>query len=346
MFAASVFVTSILNSSLLGESGIFLEQGPLPVTTHTFYSAVVQILLVLYGVSGFFATPKDRRKGRLRFIIISSLMVVMCTIDISFDLCKNFLILYTGGPDGVSYLQALRFLDASENWRWEPIGDALFFAAIAIGDILMLWRCLVLWTDRKWVVLLPALACLGSITSKIIYLVGDITTSSLGLRVKVQLTGAVSNVAMNIMITFLIVLRVMQAKYRAAKAFPNQTPPRWYSKVTALVVESAAPLAIFGICLITLRGINLAEAEKPVQSGSSGLQRARRNIVTDVVQCFYDAFCTLSPQMIIVRVTRGKAWTHSSVIEATDEGAMDLSQPMQFARSAKETTDSNNSNSI
>ncbi|KAH6907541.1 hypothetical protein BKA70DRAFT_1563044 [Coprinopsis sp. MPI-PUGE-AT-0042] len=294
MFAASTFGISILSGGLL----------------------VVQIVLVLYGLSGFFTTPKDRRKGRLRFIIISAVMLVMSAIDISFDLWKFFLFLYTGGPDGVSYLRAIVAID--ENYRWEPIGDAFFLAAVALGDILMLWRCLILWTERKWVVLFPSLVCVCSIATRITYLVGDVT-SAVGIRAKVLLAGDILHVAMNITITFLIVLRVMGARSRAAKAFPDQKPPRWYSEVTALVVESAAPLAIFGACSIVLRGAMLTQPARQLQSGQV-LQRARRNIFSDVVHCLYSAFCTLSPQMIIVRVTRGKAWKHS-MVEATENGA-------------------------
>ncbi|KAH6907555.1 hypothetical protein BKA70DRAFT_1223380 [Coprinopsis sp. MPI-PUGE-AT-0042] len=173
MFAADVFGFAILNASLL----------------------VVQIVLVLYGVSGFFATPKDRRKGRLRFIIISVLMVGMCIIDICFDLWKYFTILYTGGPDGVSYLRALQFLSVVENWRWDQIGNAFIFAAIALGDFS--------WQVQKWVVVLLFLACLGSIASYIAYIVGGVTSNN-GLSNKAILAGSGLNVTMNIMITFLI----------------------------------------------------------------------------------------------------------------------------------------------
>ncbi|KAH6911832.1 hypothetical protein BKA70DRAFT_1185488 [Coprinopsis sp. MPI-PUGE-AT-0042] len=318
MYAADIFVGSVLDASLLA----------------------VQIILVLYGVSGFFATPKDRRKGRLRFIIISALILVMCTIDISFDLWEGFIILYNGGPDGVSYLRGLGIED--KDWPWGAVGDALFFTAIALGDILMLWRCLVLWTDKKWVVLFPSLACLGSITSNIITLVGSVN-SDVRLQSKVYLARAVTHVVMNLMVTFLIVLRVMRARSCAVKAFPDQKPPRWYFDVMVLVVESAAPLAIFGICFIALTVTGLSDSGRRLESGRV-LQRGRRNIAGDVVQCFYDAFCTLSPQMIIVRVTRGNAWK-SSMVEASDGGA-DLSQPIQFAHSAKETTASTISDSI
>ncbi|KAH6907505.1 hypothetical protein BKA70DRAFT_1563018 [Coprinopsis sp. MPI-PUGE-AT-0042] len=319
MLAASIFGTSVLSASLL----------------------VVQIVLVLYGFSGFLATPEERRKGRLRFIIISSLMVVFCTIDIIFDLWKNFLILFTGGPEGVSYLKAFGVLDITENWRWDPIGDAFFFTAIAFGDILMLWRCSILWSDKRWVVLFPFLACLGSIASNITSIVADIVSDD-GLSNKVLISGAVSNVAMNIMITSLIVFRVLQARYRTAKAFPNREPPRWYSEVMALVVESAAPLAIFGILFIALSGTILSESSRQLQSGHV-LQRAGHNVATDVVKSIYDAFCTLSPQMIIVRVTRGKAW-NSSGAEGTEKGG-NFSQPIQFAHSARDTA-SNSSDSI
>ncbi|KAH6907523.1 hypothetical protein BKA70DRAFT_1283251 [Coprinopsis sp. MPI-PUGE-AT-0042] len=318
MLAASIFGNTVLSTSLL----------------------VIQMVLVLYGVSRFFASPKDRRKGRLRFIIISCLMLAMCAIDRVFDSWNDFLVLYTGGPDGISYLQAYGALGV--DWRWQPIGDAFLSAAIVLGEILMLWRCLVLWTDRKWVVLFPFLVFLGSTTSDIAYIVGNIT-ANVGLRSTVALTAAILRVALNIMITFLIVLRVMRARSRTAKAFPNQKPPRWYSGVAALVVESAAPLAIFGICFIALKGTILSESPRQIQSGRI-LQRGRHNIATDVTSAFYYAFCTLSPQMIIVRVTRGKAWD-SKVVEATDEGE-NLSQPIRFARSARETTTSNISASV
>ncbi|KAH6911872.1 hypothetical protein BKA70DRAFT_1219952 [Coprinopsis sp. MPI-PUGE-AT-0042] len=275
MLAASTFGISILNASLL----------------------VVQIVLALYGISGFFATPKDRRKGRLRFIIISSLMVVLNAVDIGFDLWKSFLLLYTGGPEGESYLQAKNILDSSESWRWDLIGDAFLCTAIALGDILMLWRCIVLWTDRKWVVMFPSLACVGSIVSYIAYLAG-IASFNADLSYETLLYGAILNVTMNIMVTFLIVLRVMRARSRNVKVFPDEKPPRWYSEVMALVIESAAPLAIFGICFIALRG-TIESQSGELQSGHV-LQRGRQNILMDAVQSFYDAFCILSPQMIII----------------------------------------------
>ncbi|KAH6907522.1 hypothetical protein BKA70DRAFT_1563034 [Coprinopsis sp. MPI-PUGE-AT-0042] len=296
MLAADIFSSSVLGASLL----------------------VVQIVLVLYGVSGFFATPKERRKGRIRFVIISALMVIMSAVDISFDLWDYFLVLYTGGPDGKSYLLALRGLREKS-----------------------LWRCLVLWADKKWVVMFPFLACLGSIASNITFMVGSIA-SEIDLANNMQLAGAILNVTMNIMVTSLILLRVLLARYRAAKVFPDQKPPRWYSEVTALVVESAAPLAIFGICDIALRGTIVAESPSQLQSGHV-LQRGRRSIGLGVIDSFYYAFCTLSPQMIIVRVTRGKAWNSSRVVEDTGEGG-NISQPIQFAHSESEMTASIPSN--
>ncbi|KAH6907528.1 hypothetical protein BKA70DRAFT_1489590 [Coprinopsis sp. MPI-PUGE-AT-0042] len=281
MFAVDVFVSSTLNSSLF----------------------VVQIVLVLYGVSGFFATPKDRRRGRLRFIIISSLMLAMCAIDISLGLWKDFLILFTGGPDGVSYLRAKGVLDVNENWRWDSMGDVFFYTAIALGDILMATLALSCNMDGEKMgrpVSLPGLSWLNR------------------LRAKAQLAGAVLHVAMNIMITSLIVFRVMQARSRAAKAFPDQEPPRWYSEVTALVVESAASARYLWHLHYSLQKHHFDPVGK--------------------------AAPTLSPQMIIVRVTRGKAW-NSTVVGATDEGS-NPTQPIQFARSTKEMTASNISDSL
>ncbi|KAH6907530.1 hypothetical protein BKA70DRAFT_1283279, partial [Coprinopsis sp. MPI-PUGE-AT-0042] len=56
----------------------------------------------------------------------------------------------------------------------------------------------------------PSLTFLGWIASNMAYLVGRFVPGT-DLTVKFQLSGDVLNVAMSIMITFLIVLRVMRA---------------------------------------------------------------------------------------------------------------------------------------
>jgi hypothetical protein len=140
--------------------------------------------MVVYGLSVFIGTPKDQRKGRLRFIIISWIILLASGTDVMIDLWFISRVLLTGGPTGISYLKAL---PAQYIAVQKPTiaSDALLCFAIAVGDILMvgkwenlwlhiltqwclsrahqLWRCLVLWKNKTWVVGFPILVFIASI---------------------------------------------------------------------------------------------------------------------------------------------------------------------------------------
>ncbi|KAH6907433.1 hypothetical protein BKA70DRAFT_356299 [Coprinopsis sp. MPI-PUGE-AT-0042] len=261
----------------------------------------VQLFMVLYGVSVFLGTPKDARKGRLRFIIISCIILVTSSIDSIFDMWRTFRVLFAGGLAGGAYSTAYR-----EDWiSYSHVivaGDSMLAIAIAVGDILMLWRCLVLWKDKKWVVVLPSLACLGSIVCYVLYLLPERTT--LGPVVdalKASVASSSLSVATNVMITILILSQLIKTRLSLSKALPDRKSPRLYSDVTAIIVESAAPLAFFGICSIVVTGI-ASLAEPKTLLGRGTVQAAN-----DAFGSLYYAFSVLSPQMIIFRVTTGRS---------------------------------------
>jgi hypothetical protein len=92
--------------------------------------------MVLYGVSIFLGTPKDARKGRLRFIVISCFILVTSSIDGAFDMWRAFRVLFAGGQNGGKYAPAYQ-----QDWiTYSHIivaGDSLLAVAITVGDILM-----------------------------------------------------------------------------------------------------------------------------------------------------------------------------------------------------------------
>ncbi|KAH6912344.1 hypothetical protein BKA70DRAFT_1535722 [Coprinopsis sp. MPI-PUGE-AT-0042] len=261
----------------------------------------------------------------LMVLLVSFIILVASSADTCIDIWGYYRVLYHGGPTGKSYVEAsaARF---EADQTIDLIGDALVSIAIATGDVLMLWRCLVIWSGRRWVVIFPGLTCLGSITCNAAFIArsktGPYTVANAERLGRTLLASISLGVAANIMITLLILLRLALTWKATRDAFPDRKPPRMYSDVAAILIESAAPLAIFGISMVVARAIRTAP--KP----ESLVEKGKMNIAHEVIAWLYYGFCALSPQMIIFRVTTGQSW--KGVYETSNDVGSP-SQPIQFA---------------
>jgi hypothetical protein len=77
----------------------------------------------------------------------------------------------------------------------------------------------------------------------------SIQAASLGI------TGVALSVSLNLVVTFLILLRLAVTWRRTAEALPDRKRPRMYADITGILIESAAPLALFGLCTIVTTAI-------------------------------------------------------------------------------------------
>ncbi|KAH6912352.1 hypothetical protein BKA70DRAFT_1535766 [Coprinopsis sp. MPI-PUGE-AT-0042] len=249
----------------------------------------------IYNLSVFCGMPKEQRKGRLRLILVSCLLLVASCISQPLEFWKSFYSIADRRIEGAQTLQALATSGG--------IAEALHFMTIAIGDSLTLWRCFVLWGDRKWVLILPSLTCVSSIVFSIVTFsmeIGGLDLKGLTLG-QAMLVFVSLSVATNIMVTSLILFRLATTRRNMSKTFPDRKPPSMYSHVSAILVESAAPLAIAGVCFVIAR----AHA--------------------------------LSPQMIIFRVTMGRSWKQ---VGGTDWATPTPSlRPIRFAHDEVESVD-------
>lgn len=311
MLAASAFGGAALGLGLLG----------------------MQVFMVFYGISAFFGMPKKERRGRLRFIIISCTILATSSGATLLDAWGSYRVLYRGGPNGKSYIQA-----NIESWGGPQvpmlIGDALGWMTIIQGDALMLWRCYILWRAQRWVMIVPCITCFAATICIFISFLplaawnGEYLSPA---RLQPTVAGISMSVATNIMITSLIVSRLVITWKNRQKAFPEQTGRNIYSNVIAIIVESAAPLALFGICLI------IAVALARIYPPRNIVQRGRVTVVADIFNWLYsNAFCGLSPQMIIFRVTTGNSWRNT---KDSDDGAATFItlKPMEFSSSPYES---------
>ncbi|KAH6904064.1 hypothetical protein BKA70DRAFT_1509581 [Coprinopsis sp. MPI-PUGE-AT-0042] len=274
----------------------------------------IHLFMVLSSLSAFLRRSKEARKGHLHYILISCIILVTFSVDLALDMRRVFRVLFTGGPDPWSYRSA--YLNNEQTDRNPTLaGDAMLAVTIAISDTVMLWRCYILWSQKRWVILLPCLTCVGAIGRNL-----SIAPSTV---VKTIIASASLSVAMNIMVTSLILLRLSLTWWHTSKAFPNRRTPRMYLDVAGILIEAAAPLAVLGICFITTAAIdNLHQPEGLIPHG-------RLWALIEIFSWLYYSFCALSPQMIIYRVATGRSWTDTTESQA---GGANVSQPIQISR--------------
>jgi hypothetical protein len=101
---------------------------------------------------------------------------------------------------------------------------------------------------------------------------------------KASVASSSLSVATNIMITFLILFQLVKTRISLSKALPDRKAPRLYSDVTAIIVESAAPLALFGIGSIIATGIGSLAEPKTL------LGRGRVQTAVETLGALYYAF--------------------------------------------------------
>ncbi|KAH6912335.1 hypothetical protein BKA70DRAFT_830541 [Coprinopsis sp. MPI-PUGE-AT-0042] len=311
MFAASRFGSRVVTIALWG----------------------IQAFMVVAGVGTYCKIPKERRKGHLRFLVFSGFILATYSTFLVLDTRQVFRDLFLAGPSGRSYVEVFR-ADA-EDLSARPVqlvSVAMGDLTIIGGDILMLWRCYVVWRSRRWDIVLPFLACVGTIISRVIGLI--IMTSKGWLTggpvAETNMISQSLSVSVNVMVTALILFQLGRTWSVVSKAYPNRRPPTAYSSAAAILTESAAPLTIFGICYVTVLAITYYR--KPVILS----QRGALNALSEVSLCLFYSFSALSPQMIIFRVLNGQSWkTANESTRLTEK----LSTTLRFATPHSTSTD-------
>lgn len=306
MVAAAYFATSVLGAALL--------------TTEWY--------MVLSTLTAFVRMPKDQRRGPL-IIATSCLILITSTIAACLAFRTNYLLLYN--PTGMPYAQNVA--PTFEGRRTAPVIGAVILAiALILGDVLMIWRCFMIWKNQKWVVVFPSLTFFGSVVFNIYYIVllGSVPleASSIQPTNKVLVAAVSLAVATNVIITFLILLRIGLAMRETRRVLPDRKPLEMYSRVVAIIIESAAPLAVFGICLLVTKGIETSPLDQSL------VRRGRLAVFDKVASTLYYGFCSLSPQMIIFRVTTGQSL--KPILAPPAYRGQELSQSIHFARSTAE----------
>ncbi|TFK17621.1 hypothetical protein FA15DRAFT_314828 [Coprinopsis marcescibilis] len=263
--------------------------------TVTLVGVGVQLFMTSYSLSNFFESPKEARRGKAPYIVASFVIFVLFTLSASLDVYALYDHLLSSSS-GLEYMRGSAGID--QEWPRVLSVFAWTFGMLT-GDGLLLYRCYILWAHAWWVVILPGL--------------GYLATIAMGIAVAAQqpdhdpdqkfITAFVFlAVIFNLMVTFLICFRLLRARGSMLQVFDPEHV-KVYTRIVAILIEAALPAAVFGVgYAITI--------QVPYERNTQGI--SSYHISNVIFAGFYFLFSTLSPQMIIFRVTTGRSWVNAT----------------------------------
>ncbi|KAJ3500144.1 hypothetical protein NMY22_g19360 [Coprinellus aureogranulatus] len=119
----------------------------------------------------------------------------------------------------------------------------------------------------------------------------------------------------------MITIRLLKERRKLLEILPNcpQEMLTTYTGSIALIVESAAPLSVFGTAYAIVIITTLSTDRNVLEKG----------VAMYIFSVLYFSFAALSPQMIVFRVVTGRSWInelHKSIVDACAiEAAIDFS---------------------
>ncbi|KAJ3543191.1 hypothetical protein NMY22_g3233 [Coprinellus aureogranulatus] len=227
-------------------------------------------------------------------VIARSMLAYMAIGLVVLDLSFFFRIAFAA----TSPVEFLRLRQSTYDWS-SLASQCMNNVVNFIGDGLLLYRCYIIWSDMRWVVVVPAMAYVTSIVFGILYvlpMVDDISTGDTNLTYMSLFI--ILSVVLNMLVTFLISARLLLARRRLRAMFPDANSSKQYTGVVAILIESAIPVSLFGLGLAIILGISRDRDPHIVEKEAANY----------VFSALYFSFAALSPQMIIFRVTTGRSW--------------------------------------
>ncbi|TFK26613.1 hypothetical protein FA15DRAFT_588034, partial [Coprinopsis marcescibilis] len=201
----------------------------------------MQVFVNISGLFYYFESSQATKRARKKYVALSVVILVLSIISITQDLIS---------------VQAAFFPDPRNPFvqngptQWVSLlGDVLGYAAITLGDLLLLYRCYIIWTDRKWVIIFPGILSLAFLALGIA--TGVQTKPRKSVNIGIASAWYLTSAAFHVLVTSLIVGRLLYIRYRIAKLCDVENN-HMYTGPVAILVESALPLAVAGIIAAVL----------------------------------------------------------------------------------------------
>ncbi|KAH6901838.1 hypothetical protein BKA70DRAFT_1568066 [Coprinopsis sp. MPI-PUGE-AT-0042] len=243
-----------------------------------------------YMLSLYLQAPKSVQRARLVYLIVSLILTCLSCGSTIIGCISLFEILSRLVPNAVDFDKVWDVYNEVYFGLWLR-GSLLWNIFVWLSDALLIYRCYAVWYDRAWVALIPLLVFLANLGVGIPSFTFSLTEPTTVYH-QLNVADIVLSVVLNILITGLISGRLIHAHRRLSRVIPL-AKHKSYLNTIAILVESAAPLAVFGLGVAVVR---LMEDKISVLRADT------------IFFIGYRVAATLSPQLIIFRVALGNSW--------------------------------------
>ncbi|KAJ3859560.1 hypothetical protein EV359DRAFT_75562 [Lentinula novae-zelandiae] len=263
---------------------------------------------ILYGIELFtFAKaahtilnqpPQSNRRGQTFYIYYGAVLITMVTIAVITDaLCGGFMWIdhrdVSGGP--------LAYFEATTSMWMNVLGSAADATANIMGDGLLLYRCYMIWGSNSWVVAFPCCIYLASSVLVVITVVESALPGAFllnGTAANFGVPWVLLSVSLNVILTAMICGRLLMMRHMVHSSLSFELG-NTYTSIMAILVESALPFSVVGVGFV--------------------ITFAKNSPTSDAFAYVWGMFCSLSPQLIILRVAMGRGWSRDTVQEVSGQ---------------------------
>ncbi|OSC98586.1 hypothetical protein PYCCODRAFT_1439097 [Trametes coccinea BRFM310] len=280
---------------------------------NNFNAILYGVELVLYFLSvRIIWTSRDRRSSDHRFFLcFSTGLLLMITIYVAVQAVfgQEMWIVNADYPGG----SAAYLAEYAAVW-YQTLGSAASIVLNLMSDGLLIYRCYIVWGDIR-VILFPALlylatAALGILTC---YVSGSPNADFfVGKAQQVALSYSSVVIGLNVIVSTLICARIFFLASRMRGALGYEAA-KAYTGAAALIVESALPYTLFGIAYVVSLGLN--------------------SPTSILFLSIYVMFTCISPQMIVLRVLMGRAWSRDSATKTATRTGVQFSTDISMLES-------------
>ncbi|KIJ65818.1 hypothetical protein HYDPIDRAFT_151450 [Hydnomerulius pinastri MD-312] len=251
------------------------------------YFNTMQILLKNRGSA--------RQKSDRFMIIFSSAVLFLITIYVATEsiLGQEMWIVNADYPGG-----SAAYLAAYASAWYQTMGTASGIILQLMSDGLLIYRCLVVWNDRR-ILIFPCFLWIAALGLGITQLYVDGAPNGnffVGLAAQIGVAYTATSVGLNIVLTMLICGRIIHHG-RQTRTFMGAAAAEMYFGIVSIIIESAIPYSLTGIAFVVAYALN--------------------SDMTIFFLSLYVMFTALSPQMLMLRVASGRAWSRETGTQTT-----------------------------
>lgn len=257
---------------------------------NVFNSILYGVELVLYfnTMQAYLDKQSEHRPSDKFYMIFSTIILLLITIFVATQLLlgQETWIINAGYPGGT-----LAYFVAHLSVWYQTMGSVASILLQLMTDGLLIHRCFTVWLRSYRVLIVPCCLWVSSLVFGILDLIAIGPPNGNfyeGLAARVGLVYFSLTIGLNVITTCLICGRIMFYAKRMRNDLGLEVSKAYFTAV-AIIVESALPYTLFGVAFLVSFGI-----------GSE---------TWILFLSLYGMFTCISPQILILRVVRRRAWS-------------------------------------